>query len=717
MAGDPVDVQQLAESQAALRRIAAVAAAGSPPETVFDTVTTEASVLLGGALVALTRFEGYGSGAVVVARTGGHVAVGTRLPVTGETTLARLWRTGRTERLDSYVDGPGTNLIQQLGIRAGVSVPVTVDGALWGALGVSSRTGPLPADTEHRLTAFVEIVAAAAASAEARESARVLAAEQTALLRVAALVARGAGAVEVFDAVAEEAAGLIDDEATTLVRYEGDRTFLVLAHRHGPAPVGMRFTVPTDDAGTLDQMMRTLKPARLDRYDAIADRSFSKQNFGVGSSVSVPVVVDGRLWGALGTLNEGRRLPEETERRLGKFAELVASALANVAARAELERFGAEQAARRRVAELVARGAALGEVFEAVATEASNILDETSANLFRYDPDGLATIVAVCRSASPLGARIPTDASGVRHTGGPVRVTRMAGTACHDAALSTGVTALVAVPVVVEGRVWGGLATTTSGSPPPADTEDRLAQFAELAAAAIANAENREKLRASRARVVAAADETRRWLQRDVHDGAQQRLVQTVLALKHGLDAAARGEDPVDLVQEALEHVERAMVELRDIVHGILPASLTRGGLRAGIDSLVATSATAVDVDMTALPPGRLPAEIEVTAYFVVAEALTNVAKHARATRAWVAVGCDADTLVVEVSDDGVGGADARGGSGLTGLLDRVDALDGSLLLTSAGGAGTTLRATLPLSRPEEEGVGQGPAPGASPPP
>ena len=177
-----------------------------------------------------------------------------------------------------------------------------------GALGASSRTGPLPADTEHRLAAFVEIVAAAAASAEARESARVLAAEQTALLRVAALVARGADAVEIFDAVAEEAAGLIDDEATTLVRDQGDRTFLVLAHRHGPAPVGRRFTVPTDDAGTLDQMMRTLKPARLDRYDAIADRWFSNQNFGVGSSVSVPVVVDGRLWGALGTLNEGRRL-------------------------------------------------------------------------------------------------------------------------------------------------------------------------------------------------------------------------------------------------------------------------------------------------------------------------------------------------------------------------------------------------------------------------
>jgi signal transduction histidine kinase len=266
----------------------------------------------------------------------------------------------------------------------------------------------------------------------------------------------------------------------------------------------------------------------------------------------------------------------------------------------------------------------------------------------------------------------------------------------------------------VEGRIWGGLATTTSGNPPPADTEDRLAQFAELAAAAIANAENRAKLRASRARVVAAADETRQRLQRDVHDGAQQRLVQTVLALKLGLDAAARGEDPVDLVREALEHAERATVELRDIVHGILPASLARGGLRAGIDSLVATSATVVDVDTAALPSGRLPDEIEVTAYFVVAEALNNVAKHAQATRARVTVAGDADLLVIEVSDDGVGGADPRGGSGLTSLLDRVDALDGSLLLTSAGGAGTTLRVTLPLCR-AGEGVSRHPPPGAPP--
>jgi signal transduction histidine kinase len=286
----------------------------------------------------------------------------------------------------------------------------------------------------------------------------------------------------------------------------------------------------------------------------------------------------------------------------------------------------------------------------------------------------------------------------VRSTGGPARFTTLAGTAWESGSLGAGVTAMVAVPVVVEGRIWGGLASTTSGNPPPAYTEDRLAQFAQLAAAAIANAENRAKLRASRARVVATADETRQRLQRDVHDGAQQRLVQTVLALKLGLDAATRGEDPVDLVREALEHAERATVELRDIVQGILPAALSRGGLRAGIDSLVGASAVPVDVDLIAMPHERLPSEVEVTAYFVVAEALTNVAKHARAARAQVSVAREADVLVVEVGDDGVGGADPRRGSGLTGLLDRVDALDGTLLLTSAVGTGTTVRVTLPLS-------------------
>ena len=861
--GSP-DAHQLVEVQAALRRVAAIAAGGEPPEAVFAAVSAEAAAMLGGALVAVTAYERAGTESVVVAQTGDHVPLGARLPVAGAGLPARMWRSCRPERIDDYGAVAAPDLVEKLGVRAAVAVPVLVDGRLWGALSVSSRTGPLPAGTEDRLAVFAEIVAAAVVGLEARRRVRLLADEQAAVLRVAALVARGAPEAEIFDAVAVEGSRLIDDEATTLVRYEGHRTFTVLAHRRGLLPVGARYTVPVDDAGTSAEMLRTLRPARRDRYDGIADRSFSNRDFGVGSSVSVPIMVNGRLWGSLGTLNEGRRLPAYTEARLATFAELVGSALANVAGRAALERFGdeqaalrrvaelaaggvpypqvlrgivgetadlfddavvsvaeagtgtvagtwhrvevagsvtdgrsiaepspgedavvrrvlatgepahtvddptagpdaapfvrgvgvpvrvegrtwgalvvtgglwslpqgtedrlaqfahvaataitaarsrdalgklaREQAALRRVAELVARGVVLDEVFDAVATEASTILRGLPAALSRYDADGFSTVVGECRFPAPVGLRIPTDPKGVRETGGPVRFSSLAGTAYADSARAAGATGLVAVPVTVEGRIWGNLSTVTTGTElPPADAEDRLAEFAALAAAAIANAENRAKLRASRARVVATADEVRQRLQRDVHDGAQQRLVQTVLALRLGLAAADRSEAATDLMREALLHAERATVELRDIVHGILPAALSRGGLGAGLDSLLAVTAVPVDLDADGLPDRRLPGEVEVTGYFVVAEALTNVVKHARASRARVTVALTpgSDGLVVEVADDGVGGADRRRGSGLTGLADRVDALDGTLSVTSVAGAGTTVRVTLPLS-------------------
>lgn len=697
------DTRDLVATQAALRRVTAIAAEGVAPPTVFQAVTSEASALLDGALVALTKYEGGGTDSVVVAQTGGHVAVGARLHLTGDGVATRLWKSGRAERIDDYTGIAAETTATSLGVRAVVAVPVTVDGSRWGALSVSSKDGPLPVGTEDRLALFAEIVAAAVVSAAARESFHALADEQAALLRVAALVAHRAGEVEIFEAVATEASRLVHDEPTTLVRYEGSRTFTVLAHRNGHAPVGHRYTVPVDDAGTSAEMLRTLKPARLDRYDLVADRSYAYRGYECGSSVSVPIIVNGRLWGALGTLNEGRRLPAETEERLGKFAELVASALANVEAHAELERFAARQAALRRVAELVARGAALDEVFDAVATEASNILGESAADLFQFDGTH-CTVVATCRSSVPVGfrSRADGDSAGARvmRARRPLRFTTLAGTDSADDARALHVGALVAVPVFVEGRLWGGLSTTTPGEPPPADAEERLAEFAKLAAAAIANAENKEKLRASRARVVATANEVRQRLQRDVHDGAQQRLVQTVLSLKLGLDAADQGADAVELMREALEHAERATVELRDIVHGILPVALARGGLRAGIDSLVTAAAIPVDLDLSAQPTERLPSDVEVTAYFVVAEALTNVVKHAKATRVRVTVAGGSDQLVVEVVDDGVGGADPRGGSGLTGLSDRVDALDGTLTIRSAGGVGTAVRVVLPLPVP-----------------
>lgn len=221
-----------------------------------------------------------------------------------------------------------------------------------------------------------------------------------------------------------------------------------------------------------------------------------------------------------------------------------------------------------------------------------------------------------------------------------------------------------------------------------------MLQFAELAGAAIANAENKAKLTTSRARVVATADETRRRLQRDVHDSAQQRLVHTIIALKLARDAIAAGRPSNALVDEALVNAERASRELRDVVRGILPAALTRGGLRSGLESLLADLVLPVDLRVTA---PRCAAVTELTAYFVVAEALTNVVKHARATRAAVSVTVDGDTLVVEVRDDGIGGADAGRGTGLLGLVDRVDAVGGTLTLTSPPTGGTVLLVHLPL--------------------
>jgi signal transduction histidine kinase len=202
-------------------------------------------------------------------------------------------------------------------------------------------------------------------------------------------------------------------------------------------------------------------------------------------------------------------------------------------------------------------------------------------------------------------------------------------------------------------------------------------------------AEGLAELTRSRARVVAAADETRRRIQRDLHDGAQQRLVQSIITLK-----LAKADPSPELIEEALGQAERAMSDLRELVHGIMPAALTRGGLRSGIESLADRVALPVDVDVE---PGRTPPQVETTAYFVIAEALTNAAKHAGATGASVRAATRDRELVVEVRDNGVGGADPARGSGLLGLADRVAACGGSLALDSPPGGGTTLTVALPL--------------------
>ncbi|WP_051323930.1 PAS domain S-box protein [Candidatus Solirubrobacter pratensis] len=372
-------------------------------------------------------------------------------------------------------------------------------------------------------------------------------------------------------------------------------------------------------------------------------------------------------------------------------------------AETELGRLAGEQAALRRVATLVARGVPAAEVFSAVAGEVGRLLDAQATTIGRLEPDGTMEIVASSGTASrelPVGSRLALRPGmalcEVARTGRSARVDDYddAPPAVERGIGRMGIRCTVAVPIVVEGSLWGSIAAGTERERFPEDAEQRMAEFTELAGTAIANAESRSALTASRARVVAASDATRRQIERDLHDGAQQRLVHTVITLK--LASRALGSDDASasaLVSEALDHAEQATVELRELAQGILPPVLTRGGLQAAIEGLASRTPVPVELDVSA---DRFPPAVEASAYFVVAEALTNVAKHSLAGRAHVRVCVGDATLRVEVRDDGAGGAHP-GGSGFVGLADRLAVLDGQLFVESPAGGGTLVVAEIPL--------------------
>jgi signal transduction histidine kinase len=425
----------------------------------------------------------------------------------------------------------------------------------------------------------------------------------------------------------------------------------------------------------------------------------------IRSAVGCPILVRGRVWGALGVAGyEAEPCPPETEAHLAQFADLVATAITNAEARAEVERLAEEQAALRRVATLVAQGATPTAVFDAVAAEIKGALDADHVVLCRYEPEGELTVVAhrgsgAARISPGLRLRHEDDSveAGVRATERSARIETRERTRGIIAELARAGEVRVAVgaPIVVEGRLWGVVSARWSAEPsPPSETEERMAQFAGLLDTAIANADSRDQLTASRARLLTAGDDARRGVVRDLHDGAQQQLVNTVVTLKLAQRALHEGrEETESLMGEALMHAERAKSELRELAHGILPSILTRGGLRAGVESLVTRLALPVDVDVVG---DRYAADIEASAYFIVAEALTNVVKHAQAERARVRVFADDDVLRVEVRDDGLGGANPRG-HGLVGLGDRATALGGRLTVESPAAGGTLVSATLPL--------------------
>jgi PAS domain S-box-containing protein len=374
-------------------------------------------------------------------------------------------------------------------------------------------------------------------------------------------------------------------------------------------------------------------------------------------------------------------------------------------AEVELARLAGEQAALRRVATLVARGVPPAEVFSAVAEEVQRLLDAQAIAIARLEPDGTVTIVAsggTARDELPVSSRLDLESdtaiAKVLQTCQSARVDDYSSSSQPVAQRvdRLGIRCSVAVPIIVEGALWGSIGAGTQHAHFPADAEQRMLEFTELAGTAIANAESRSELIASRARVVAASDDTRWRIERDLHDGAQQRLVHTVITLKMARRMLETdGEAAAALVAEALDHAERASVELRELVQGILPPVLTQGGLPAAVEALASRMPLPVDIGAAV---GRLPAAVEATAYFVVAEALTNVAKHSHAHRATVAARIDDGTLQLRVRDDGVGGARPEGG-GFVGLADRLAVLDGQLRVESPAGGGTLVAADIPLQR------------------
>jgi signal transduction histidine kinase len=619
-------------------------------------------------------------------------------------------RTGRAVRIEDYarVNRVVPWFIEQLGVRSGVGAPIFVDGRLWGAvLAWSVAPRPLPANADRRLVAFTELVGMAISNTASREELALLAREQEALRTVATLVAGGAPPSEVFEAVSHEVGLLLGVNATYLSRFDpgGGVTNVGSWSVDGRlAPVGGNRIGP-EDTGVAASVFRSGRPARVENYDdTSAHVAADARRLGIRSAVGAPIIVDGGLWGVMmAASGDPEPLGPAAESKITAFTELVATAIANAEARAEVGRLADEQAALRRVATLVARGSSPAEVFAKVAEEVGRLMGVESAWMQCYEPDGNATVVAMwgqLADAFPVGTHLDLEgenvAAIVRDTRRPARIDDYSHltSPMGSHARESGVRTAVGSPIVVDGEMWGSMtAVTIREEPLPADAESRIGEFTALVATAISNVQARSELAASRARIIAATDEERRRVVRDLHDGAQQRLVHTVVTLKLARRALEGEGAAPGLVTEALKHAEEATGELRELAHGILPSVLTLGGLRAGVVALASRMPVPVDIGISV---ERLPSAVEATAYFIVAEALTNVAKHAHARHAQVTARVTDGALQVQIRDDGVGGARPDGG-GLLGLADRLGVLDGSLRVDSPCDGGTLIAADIPL--------------------
>ncbi|HTL41060.1 MAG TPA: GAF domain-containing sensor histidine kinase, partial [Pseudolysinimonas sp.] len=488
-----------------------------------------------------------------------------------------------------------------------------------------------------------------------------------------------------------------DDMATTVGRWGSLDTGFALGSR-----------ISTRGNSATGQVRTTGMPARVEDYGAVEGQIGTIQrNVGMRCGVAAPIRVSGRLWGALVVGSVNASLPAETEDRMARFAELVGVALANMEARTELQILADVQQSLRRVATVVAREE--WDLTLPTIVREIGFLHRANASgsvIIRYENDEFATVMAGWGEPNlnqfegqvlPFGGENPV--AYVWHTRRPARQHGFDGATGRFAELSRqlGITESVASPVFVGNRVWGAVIVITMGEAAlPAETEERLAQFAELIGTSIGNMNSRLDLIESRARIVQTADETRRRFERDLHDGIQQRLVGISVELRDLEGALPESQSSQrEKAANIADQLIGALDDLRELSRGLHPAILSEGGLGPAIRSLARRSPIPVTLTMTDLP--RLADSIEVAAYYVVSEALTNSSKYSKASTVEITIEVTPDGLRVTIADDGVGNADPAKGSGLLGLTDRVDALGGVFALSSPTAKGTTITATLPV--------------------
>jgi len=728
-------VSRLANEQAALRRVATMVAQAPESEQFFSTVASEVASVLDVPGVIVTRYDAADGTAVTLGEAfraglaGGErfFGIGTRMPLDPGSLAAVVLDTQGPARVNDFSSVPGTvgDYARAAGLGSGCAGPIIVNGAVWGKMCVFSEEGAvLPEGTEGRLHDFIELIATAIANYESRAElaasearARELADEQAALRRVATLVARGVSPDEMFSAVTNEMAQLFGSPQACVGRFEPDGSAMVIVGVSDGSrglSIGSRWEL--EDYMASAGVARTGRPVRVERSDlehVSGPMADVLREIGAVSNVGAPIVVDGKQWGFVTVTDVNERLPTDAEKRLEKFAELLATAIANAASRAELaasearaQELAEEQASLRRVATLVAEGAAPTKVFDAVIAEVGQLLGAAQIGLSRYENEHEISVLAI-RGQSPevvrAGMRLPIDGDSVNariaRTGRSARLNfaEQGSGSIAEVLRRDEVNATVGAPIVVNGALWGMIGASWRGDDqPPPDAEERLAQFAELLATAVSNAVMRTELAASRARVIAAADEGRRRIERDLHDGAQQQLVTLAVALQR---AQARIPSALDELRTDVGRVADGLTgavnELRNLSRGIHPAILTEGGLSPALKALGRRSNVRVKLDVGF--EHRLPDQVEVAAYYTVSEALTNASKHANAGLVWVSLRVEGGVLLLSVRDDGVGGADASRGSGLTGLRDRIEALGGRIKIGSPSGDGTLIEVEIPV--------------------